>query len=332
MSVIIPRISVIIPSFNQGQFIEETIHSLISQGYPNMEIIVIDGGSRDSTVKIIEKYQSHFTYWISEKDSGQSEAINKGFQKATGDIITWLNSDDCYEPGSLKKVADYFERNPKLSVLHGKSILFGNNTSEKIVGLSSNISLHEYFPYMRFPQPSSFIRTSALREILPVNEQLHYAMDFELIVKLLLKGNEIERSDEVFSRYRLHATSKSNDHLSFLKEWSLVVASFFNSVAGGSSYVLEMQNLNLVEKQAIKSYSAVLTFNDQELEAIWLQHLNICYHYHYRAFHKKEALLISNYIKKNYASFFQSNNFNKYNNRLIFIPKFVFNVFRSIIK
>ena len=105
-----PAISVITPSFNQGRFIEETIVSGLDQGYPNLEYLIVDGGSRDGTVDTIRKYERHLAYWVSEPDRGQSHAINKGFQRATGEIVTWLNSDDLLMPGSLSRIAGLFSR------------------------------------------------------------------------------------------------------------------------------------------------------------------------------------------------------------------------------
>ncbi len=323
------KISVIVPSFNQGQYIGETLASLVSQDYEKLEIIVIDGGSTDQTVSVIKHYEDKIAYWVSEKDKGQSEAINKGFARASGDIMTWLNSDDVYEPGTLHKVASAFEADPALVIWHGKSLLFGNNKPSQIIGLQTDIALHEYFPYMRFPQPSSFIRAEALTHVLPVNDSLHYAMDFELVVKLLLNGGKIRRSDEVLSRYRLHESSKSNQNLAFLKEWSSVVANVFHSVSGGKLYLDHMLFLGLIGKEKRVVYPHVLQLSEQELEEIFLQHLNLCYHSYYRECDGQMCRKISGFIKVHFFSFYTLNNYLKYNNRLKFIPKFVFRFIRT---
>lgn len=323
------NISVIVPSFNQGQYIEETLVSLISQEYENLEIIVIDGGSIDQTVSVIEKYSNHIAYWVSEKDKGQSEAINKGFARASGDIITWLNSDDVYEPGTLHKVAAAFEADPSLVIWHGKSLLFGHNKASQIIGLQADIELHDYFPYMRFPQPSSFLRAEALAKVLPVNDSLHYAMDFELVVKLLLNGGGIRRSDELLSRYRLHESSKSNQNLAFLKEWSTVLANVFHSIPGGQTYLDHLQSLGLIGKEKRLSYPGVLQFSEKELDAVFLEHLHLCYHSYYRECDGRMCRKISDFIKAHFFSFYTLNNYRKYNNRLKFIPKFVFRFIRT---
>src|SRR5215468_10026487 len=108
-----PKLSIVTPSFNQGRFLEETIRSVLTQNYPNLEYIIIDGGSTDETVDVIRKYQDKVNYWVSEKDRGQVDAINKGIEKCTGDIFGFINSDDVYLPGTFSAVIEHFQANPK---------------------------------------------------------------------------------------------------------------------------------------------------------------------------------------------------------------------------
>ena len=108
-----PKITVVTPSFNQAQFLERTILSVLTQNYPNLEYIIIDGGSTDGSVEIIKKYESKLTYWVSEPHRGQSHAINKGWQRATGEIVAWLNSDDTYEPDAIRRVVEFLQKNQK---------------------------------------------------------------------------------------------------------------------------------------------------------------------------------------------------------------------------
>ena len=119
-----PKISIVTPSYNQGQFIEETIRSVLLQGYPNLEYIVIDGGSTDGTVDILRKYERHIDFWVSERDKGQAAAINKGFARASGEILAWLNSDDTYQMGVFAQVAELFCQRPDVEVISGRCRLY----------------------------------------------------------------------------------------------------------------------------------------------------------------------------------------------------------------
>ncbi|MCH8331252.1 MAG: glycosyltransferase, partial [Bacteroidetes bacterium] len=170
------RISIITPSYQQAQYLEDAILSVRSQGYPNIEHIVMDGGSDDGSVEILEKHGDQLTYWESEKDEGQTHAINKGLQRATGDIVTWLNSDDVMLPGTLEIVDHYFHENDA-ALIHGRTILFGDIKQEIEKGAEADGLNHKYLAYIPYPQPSSFFKRSILDEIGYLDEELHYGMD-----------------------------------------------------------------------------------------------------------------------------------------------------------
>ncbi|HAX95810.1 MAG TPA: glycosyltransferase, partial [Prolixibacteraceae bacterium] len=137
-----PKISVVTPSYNQGQFIEETIRSVLLQGYPNLEYIVMDGGSTDGSVKIIKKYEPWLSYWVSEPDRGQSHAINKGINRAAGEILFWLNSDDLCLPGAFFKAAESFSQYPNQKLVIGQAQII-NQYGEVIGELRSQFTTWE---------------------------------------------------------------------------------------------------------------------------------------------------------------------------------------------
>jgi glycosyltransferase involved in cell wall biosynthesis len=237
-----PRITIITPSFNQGQFLEETILSIINQGYDNLEYIVIDGGSTDNSVEIIKKYKSQINYWISEKDSGQSDAINKGFSKATGDVITWINSDDVLLPGALEIVSDwYINSTINEGLIYGATLLFDEKgDKEKVVGFTDSI-FERSLAGIAFPQPASFFKTTYLHKVGFLDLSLHYGMDYDLFARLALVCN-FTFIDFTFSKYRLHNSSKSMaEGFKFLEDWTKV---FFKVLC---TFNLEMEKNYLLD-------------------------------------------------------------------------------------
>ena len=237
------KISVVIPSFNQGHFLEETIQSVLSQNYPQLELIIIDGGSKDQSVDIIRKYEHHFKYWVSEKDSGQSEAINKGLKRCTGDVIAWLCSDDLYTPGALLKVNEVFSSSfSSIGLIHGNSRLFNSKGTIRIdTGLKQQIP-ERVLAGMTFPQPSAFFRKSFLDQIGLLDEKLHYGMDYEIFARLKMVS-EFKYVDYCFSEYRLHEASKTTSAIAkFITEWTMV----FNSIVNG----LELNETQLILKES----------------------------------------------------------------------------------
>ncbi|MBK8805289.1 MAG: glycosyltransferase [Bacteroidales bacterium] len=206
-----PKISIVTPSYNQGQYLEETILSVLNQNYPNLEYIIIDGGSTDNSVEIIKKYADRITYWVSEPDNGQSHAINKGLEYCTGEIFNWLNSDDYYLDGALLTIGRTFLENPDCDIVAAKEFLFSSTKKE----LTNGTFVSDDYTYTVFlgifDQPCTFIKFSTFKEILPLNTEFHYVMDSELYIRYLLKnGNRrIKKIDTPINMFRLHETSKS---------------------------------------------------------------------------------------------------------------------------
>jgi glycosyltransferase involved in cell wall biosynthesis len=205
----LPKLSIITPSFNQAQFIEETILSVLDQNYENLEFIVIDGGSTDDSVKIIKKYESRLAYWISEKDEGQAHALNKGLARATGDLVAYLNSDDLYLPGAFASVIEYFKQHPECQWLCGDTVMFGEPPEPRVV-ISADVPKsagHALSWAYTAPQPGMFWKRELLKD--GFSERWRYCFDHELYVRLLIEGYTCEHLPETLAAYRLHASSKT---------------------------------------------------------------------------------------------------------------------------
>lgn len=206
-------ISIVVPSFNQARFVGETLDSLFAQNDPNLEVIVVDGGSTDGSVEVIRRYTDRLAWWVSESDCGQSHALNKGFAKATGDWLGWLNSDDLLLPGALAMIRQKIALDPQKRWWIGG----GHFTDEQ------GVRGRSYQPPLKlecaaqlsdwrtnwFGQPGTFFTRSLFEEAGgAVREDLHYAMDLELWIRLLEKASPGFIETEL-SAYRLHASAKT---------------------------------------------------------------------------------------------------------------------------
>jgi len=206
----LPKISIVTPSFNQASFLEETIRSVLSQGYPNLEYIVMDGGSTDGSVEIIRKYEGELTFWKSERDSGQSDALRRGFQQATGEVLAWLNSDDTLEPGTLRLIGEYMDTHSDIDLVYGNMNLIdaaGRYLYTAYPLLDLRILVYEN-PFI--PQQAMFWRRNLYDRIGGVNPALRFGMDFELAVKFLLGGAKVAKIHKVIANFRVHRDAKSS--------------------------------------------------------------------------------------------------------------------------
>ena len=204
-----PKISIVTASYNQGQFIEETIQSVFHQNYPNLEYIIIDGGSTDNSVEIIKKYEKHLKFWVSEKDSGQAHAINKGLQYCTGEIFNWLNSDDYLETGALEKIANAFG-DDEVQMVAGKVRNF-SSTLEEIVP-NQNLTAEGLMCWqagVKFVQPGVWLRRSGIEDCGGIDEQFHYAFDWDLYIRYLYYFPLVKEIDDLLVHFRLHENSKT---------------------------------------------------------------------------------------------------------------------------
>ena len=208
----VPRISVVTPSFNQAAYLEETIRSVLLQGYPNLEYIILDGGSQDGSVDIIRKYEKWISFWVSEPDQGQANAINKGFQRSTGDILTWLNSDDMLLPYTLSHVAGAYTQNPA-AILLGDLITFSPADNFSYSVPQHNINLSNLVAYWRkgwsWTQPGTFIPRLVWEQVGPLDESLRYVFDRDWMCKALAAEMLVYYLHQPAAAFRLHAKSKS---------------------------------------------------------------------------------------------------------------------------
>jgi glycosyltransferase involved in cell wall biosynthesis len=206
-----PRISIVTPSYNQGHFIEETIRSVLLQGYLGLEYIIIDGGSTDGSPALIQRYAPWLTYRVSEPDRGQSDAINKGFRKASGRILAWLNADDLYEPGAVSAAARTLND-------HADAVMvYGDCSNIDAEGKAFSLSRSRVFDRDRLihhwpnfiPQPTVFFRRSAFEAIESLDVSLQYAMDYDLWIRLGTQGSAVYLP-RTLARFRVHPDSKTS--------------------------------------------------------------------------------------------------------------------------
>lgn len=207
-----PKVSVVMPSYQQAEFIERSLLSVLNQDYPNIELIVIDGGSSDDTVEIIKKYENRLAHWVSEKDSGQSEALNKGFAMATGDILGWLNSDDLYLPGAISLAVDAFQGRSDKNVVFGDWLSIDSEDCiyERNYAFDFSLGQFEYEGFHLNAQ-SMFWLKGVHDRFGGFNESLHRTMDYQMIMAFGVNEGDSAflRVDDELACFRRHDEQKT---------------------------------------------------------------------------------------------------------------------------
>ncbi len=211
----LPLVSIITPSFNQARYIEATIQSVLSQDYARIEYIIVDGGSTDETVDVIRKYEGQgggtrsIAWWVSEKDKGQTDAINRGFARAGGDILAWINSDDTYEPGAISAAVKYLLEHPAVGMVYGDCNFINENGS--VIGKFNAAQTNHHLirqGYVHIPQQTMFFRADLWKQVGPLDPSFYFAMDYDLWTRISVRA-EIKYVPQTWANFRLHTTGKT---------------------------------------------------------------------------------------------------------------------------
>jgi len=204
-----PLVSIVTPSFNQAPFLEETIRSVLDQDYPNLEYIIIDGGSTDGSLDIINCYSDHLSWWVSGPDQGQTDALNKGFKQAQGDILAWLNSDDTYLPQAISRAVNYLQSHAEIGMVYGDANLIDEcgNVIGKFPARQTNYQRLRR-GYVHIPQQTAFFRANLWRQVGPLDPSFYFAMDYDLWVRMA-RIAPLQHVPELWANFRLHEAGKS---------------------------------------------------------------------------------------------------------------------------
>lgn len=272
-----PKISIVTPSYNQGEFLEQTILSVLGQNYPNLEYIIIDGNSTDNSVEIIKKYEKHLKYWVSEPDNGQSEAINKGFSYTSGEILAWINSDDMYLPGVFNLIIEHITPK-KIGILFGNCIHISHQNNKLLSHGSDVVSSYHSTKLEETDfiiQPSSFWTRETWLKVGKLNEDMHYGFDWEWFLRAKKINIPFYPISKPISIYRIHDAHKTGtggikrqrEISQLYSQYNLRISSLYDTLcnekmnSGSFTYKLySLLSKSFFRKATIGSYLKIVKF------------------------------------------------------------------------
>lgn len=202
-------VTIVTPSFNQAQYLGRAIQSVLSQDYPHIEYIVVDGGSSDGSVDIIQQYERQLTWWVSEPDDGHADALNKGFARASGEVLAWLNSDDFYYPGAVAEALSFLSEHPEVGMVYGDADYI--DSQGRVIGRfpSAQTDFQRMLQgYVHIPQATTFFRGKIWEKVGPLDSSLFFAFDYDLWVKIA-EQSEVRHLPRTWAAFRLHEAGKT---------------------------------------------------------------------------------------------------------------------------
>ncbi len=267
------KISIVTPSYNQAKFLEEALLSVKQQNYPAVEHIVMDGGSTDGSVEILQRYASlpgwSHLRWKSEPDRGQSDALNKGFRVASGDIVGWLNSDDRYRPDCFRTIATAFQKDAHVDVLYGDYTYI--NESGRVWRIRREIEFNRfilfYLHMLYVPTPSSFFRQRIFEHRNYIDTKFHYAMDYEFILRLARNGYAFRHIPALLADFRLHPESKTGAHADKQREEHDVIGLMYSDFLRAISQPM----LRRMARDALRFGARALRYKEKLLRGYYLE-------------------------------------------------------------
>lgn len=268
-----PKISIVTPSYNHRPFIETVIRSVVEQDYPNFEYFVMDGGSNDGSQEIIEKYSAAIDYWCSEPDEGQSHAIAKGFARATGDVLAWINSDDAYFPGALKKVGRFFAEHPDVDLVTAGTAY--TDVYGRITSCYERPASKVWFAkrgIMYYGQQAMFLRRQIYEQVGGIRLDLHYLMDTELLLRILLSGGKCGAFCGLCGFFRWHERMKSIRRLGRKAEEIQMLREEYNrgvSVIEKFLALIVFRLWQLVNGNYLLSLRETMALKGKSIDEIW---------------------------------------------------------------